>query len=120
MNPKIRDQIVSPLPPERVGVHQPFTHIGIDLSGVLHTVDKIRLEKEVITQFNKRYYLSCVDFYSRSVHLEVIHDRSAEEILNALRRTFARRGFPEYVFCDGEKGFRRIDSELHHVLLGST
>ena len=118
MNPKIRDQIVSPLPPERVGVHQCFTHIGIDLSGVLHTVDKVRVDEEVITQYNKRYYLASVCFYSRSVHLEVINDRSAEEILNALRRTFARRGFPQFVFCDGEKGFRRIDAELHNVFAG--
>ena len=53
MHPTIKEQLISPLPPERVNVTECFTHIAMDLSGVLYTTDRIRMESEVVTQHNK-------------------------------------------------------------------
>ena len=114
-NPTVKNQIVSPLPSERLNAADCFTHIGMDLSGVLHTTDRIRVESEVIIQHNKKYYLLLVDFFSSLVHTELLNDRSTDEILNGLRRAFARRGRPCYIFADGEKGFKRIDMELQQI-----
>ena len=49
------------------------------------------------------------------MHTELLNDRSTDEILNGLRRAFARRGRPCYIFADGEKGFKRIDMELQQI-----
>ena len=49
------------------------------------------------------------------MHTELLNDRSTDEILNGLRRAFARRGRPYYIFADGEKGFKRIDMELQQI-----
>ena len=62
MHPTTKEQLISPLPPERVNVTECFTHIAMDLSGVLYTTDRIRMESEVVTQHNKRYYLLLVCF----------------------------------------------------------
>ena len=56
MYPTTKEQPISPLPPDRVNVTECFTHIAMDLSGVLYTKDKIQTESEVVTQHNKRYY----------------------------------------------------------------
>ena len=115
MHPTIKDQLVSPLPPERVNVTECFSHVAMDLSGVLYTTDRIRMESEVVTQHNKRYYLLLVCFFTRLLHVELLMDRTTDEILNGLRRAFARRGRPNFIYCDGEKGFKRVSMELHNV-----
>ena len=42
-------------------------------------------------------------------------DRTTDEILNGLRRAFVRRGRSNFIYSDGEKGFKRVNMELHNV-----
>ena len=42
-------------------------------------------------------------------------DRTTDKILNGLRRAFARRGRPNRIYCDREKGFKRVNMELFNV-----
>ena len=115
MHPTVKEQIISPLPPMRDNVTEFFTHIAIDLSGVLYTTDKVRVESEVVTQHNKTYYLLLACFFTRLVHIEMLMGRTTYEILNGLRTAFARRGRPNFIYCDGKKGFKRVNMELHNV-----
>lgn len=41
--------------------------------------------------------------------------RATNEILNGQRRGFARQGRPNSIYCEGEKGFKRVNMELHNV-----
>ena len=53
--------------------------------------------------------------FTRLLHVDLLMDRTTDEILKGLRRAFARRGRPNFIYCDGEKGFKRVSMELHNV-----
>ena len=89
------------------------------MSGVLHTDDWVTVKnpdtQEVtrVKTLNKRYYLILTCFVTRLVHLELIYNRTSDEVIRALKRAFHRRGHPSYIFTDGEAAFRRADKELN-------
>ena len=90
------NQIMAPLPEDRVVQSSPFSVSGLDHGGPLYCVDQI----------GKKFYVllfTCAS--TRATHLELVDSLSSETTVLAIRRFIARRGMPRMFMSDNAKGF---------------
>ena len=96
---------VAPLPSRRVNTSMPFEELAIDLAGPFITRDEIEqpdLDPEDTThnemkrarqkekkEMHKRYLMIFSDVFSRCTHIEMLLNRSTEEIIAAIKRVIA-------------------------------
>ncbi|XP_035217101.1 uncharacterized protein LOC118190495 [Stegodyphus dumicola] len=99
------DQMVAPLPAFRVQQSAPFTVIGIDYAGPLFVKDSK----------NKQYILLINCAVTRSVHLELISNMTADTFLLAFRRFVSQRGLCSVIFPDNARTFKRAELELKQI-----
>ena len=93
------------LPPERLGLNAPFTHVGIDFFGPM----KVRgVDREI----QKAYGVIFACLSTRALHLEVSSDATTDKFLMAFRRFVARRGAPQTILSDNAKQFILADKLL--------
>ncbi|KHJ88460.1 integrase core domain protein [Oesophagostomum dentatum] len=88
-----------PLPQSRTRPARPFSHIGIDLAGPFRIVNS---EKEHV----KRWVLLATCMVTRGIHLEVVNNLSAMQLINGLRRLIARKGKPQLILSDNATNFK--------------
>ena len=99
------EQIMSPLPYERVNVgSRPFRYCGVDYFGPF----KVRSGRSD----RKRYGCLFTCMQSRAVHIEIAHSLSTDSFIMALMRLVNRRGSPEIMFSDKGSNFVGAEKEL--------
>ena len=115
---KIRPLPIPPnadLPTERVDANPSliWRFISVDFTGAF--TYRSELTCDCSAPERKLYILVACDFYSRSVHLECLRDKSTEHFFFALQKLFNRRGIPQQIYCDCDKSFRRCDADLRRL-----
>ncbi|XP_063721573.1 uncharacterized protein LOC134848143 [Symsagittifera roscoffensis] len=83
----------------------PFQQTGLDLFGPFAS--------KTAGNYNKRYGVIMTDLTTRTVHLEMCQDQSADAFKNTLRRFFARRGQPAKTVFDNSTKFTAAKKELN-------
>lgn len=63
----------------------------------------------------KSYICVIVCMSTKAIHLEVVSDLSAQALLAALRRFFARRGLPSDIFSDNGKNFKGVANHFKQI-----
>ena len=89
-------QIMAPLPSDRISRSFPFAVVGTDHAGPLFCLD---------TGTKKYYILLFTCAAIRAVHLELVPAMSLDAFMLALRRFCARRGMPTIIYSDNAKTF---------------
>ncbi|GBM08427.1 hypothetical protein AVEN_240592-1, partial [Araneus ventricosus] len=92
------NQIMAPLPENRIQAIYPFENVGIDFAGPLYTRNT---DKASIALF------TCA--VTRAIHLEVVSSLSTEHFLLAFRRFISRRGICPTVNSDNAMTFKSAD-----------
>ena len=102
--PKLLQQIMGNLPPERINPSRPFSKCGIDFCG------PVRGKTPYET-----YIAIFVCFAAKVVHIEIVSDLSAEAFLAALKGMIGRRGLPSDVSCDNATNFIGASNKLSQL-----
>ena len=100
--------LMVPLPnKKRVSEATPFSKLGLDYLGSLHTRDNGVVRKIWICLF------PC--FVTRAIHLEIVSDKTTTAFLFCLRRFIATRGTPYEIVSDYAMQFKLADITLHLI-----
>ncbi|GBM70438.1 hypothetical protein AVEN_154431-2-1, partial [Araneus ventricosus] len=100
------NQIMAPLPSNRIQASYPFENVGIDFAGPIYTRN---IDKAYIALF------TCA--VTRAIHLEVVSSLSTEYFLLAFRRFISRRGICHTVNSDSAMTFISADIELKRLYM---
>lgn len=100
VKPKIQEQLMADLPPERVRPCFPFQKVGVDYCGPFYVVYPQRRARPV-----KCFVAVYVCLVTKAVHLELAADLSTQAFLTTLQRFTARRGKPSLIMCDNATNF---------------
>ncbi|GBM58857.1 hypothetical protein AVEN_87150-1 [Araneus ventricosus] len=100
------NQIMAPLPANRIQASYPFENVGIDFAGPIYTRNT---DKAYIALF------TCA--VTRAIHLEVVSSLSTEHFLLAFRRFISRRGICHTVNSDNAMAFKSADIELKRLYM---
>ena len=98
---------MAPYPPSRMEESSPFTYTGLDYLGPLYVKVNGVTQKVWVCLF------TCLAV--RAVHLEVIHDLSAQQFVLCLRRFIARRGKPKEIISDNASQFKLAKSTVEEA-----
>ncbi|KAH9401739.1 hypothetical protein TYRP_017144 [Tyrophagus putrescentiae] len=102
------EPILGPLPSFRLNDREPaFTNVGIDLFGPI---------KANTTTKGKKYGLIVVCTTTRAVHIELMHDLSADQVYSALRNFMARRGVPSLIYSDNGSQLLKLRKQMTTML----
>ncbi|XP_065075313.1 uncharacterized protein LOC135699067 [Ochlerotatus camptorhynchus] len=113
VKPKIQDQLMADLPPERVTPCPPFQRVGVNYCGPFQVSYPYRRNRPV-----KIFIAVYVCLVTKAVHLELASDLSAQGFIATLKRFSSRRGKPEIIMCDNGRNFvgaRRQLDELRRL-----
>ena len=89
------------LPTFRTEPSRPFSKVGVDFFGPLY-----------VDEGTKVWTLLFTCATSRAVHLELVRSQNIEDVKRALRRFFALRATPEFIYSDNAKTFHALLSHL--------
>ncbi|XP_062715774.1 uncharacterized protein LOC134291696 [Aedes albopictus] len=115
VRPKIQDQLMADLPPERVTPCPPFQRVGVDYCGPFQVTYPHRRSRPV-----KIFVAVYICLVTMAVHLELAADLSAQGFIATLKRFSSRRGKPELIMCDNGRNFvgaRRQLDELRRLFI---
>ncbi|XP_058817497.1 uncharacterized protein LOC131680803 [Topomyia yanbarensis] len=107
--PKILQQLMGELPPERVTPAFPFLRTGLDYCGPFYYRQSRRAAPV------KCFVSIFVCLVTKAVHIECVGDLSTNSFLAALKRFVARRGKPELIECDNATNFKGAQRELNDL-----
>lgn len=111
-------QSVAPLPIEQLIQSPTFTYVEMDLFGHFYC-------KDMTGEKVKKYGLLLTDFCGRLTHVELLLNKSTEEVILALDRTMSRRGVIAKIYCDcsmenesAEKDYEELwkDIDLNNII----
>ncbi|XP_058827738.1 uncharacterized protein LOC131687658 [Topomyia yanbarensis] len=108
--PKVHEQLMADLPPERVTPCAPFQRVGVDYCGPFYVVYPHRKRQPV-----KCFVAIYVCLVTKAVHLELVADLTTQALLASLKRFAARRGKPDLIMCDNAKNFVGAKRELDEL-----
>ena len=91
----LQQQVISPLPIERIKPSPAFNTVGVDYFGPF--VTKGEIQKRVR---GKSYGVIFTCFSSRAVYVDLAHDLSTDGYLQVLRRFACLRGWPAKFYSD--------------------
>ena len=100
----VESQKMADLPPERVEVVPPFTHVGCDVFGPFPIKDG--------RKHMKKYGLIITCLSSRAVHIETLDNLSTDCFLQSWRCFVALRGNVSSVRCDNGTNFVGANNEI--------
>ncbi|XP_011644659.1 uncharacterized protein LOC105429446, partial [Pogonomyrmex barbatus] len=98
VKPRLSDQIMGPLPPDRVTACQRL---------------RIRAEDKEVANHILRMLFVC--FSTKAVHLEAVSELTSSAFLAALRRFVSRRGYPQKIYNDNATNFVGAKRELEEL-----
>lgn len=102
-------QLMSDLPPERLTMGPPFTHVGLDVFGPWSVTTRRTRGGQA---HSKRWAIMFSCMSTRAVHIEVIESLDTSSCVNALRRFFALRGPAKKLLSDRGTNFVGASREL--------
>ncbi|XP_055522618.1 uncharacterized protein LOC129716807 [Wyeomyia smithii] len=105
--PKVSEQMMADLPPERETPSSPFLKVGVDYCEPFLISYPNRKARPV-----KCYVAIFVCLAVKAVHLELVTDLTTAAFLAALKRFVARRGKPQVIMCDNATTFVGAKREL--------
>ncbi|XP_058817359.1 uncharacterized protein LOC131680663 [Topomyia yanbarensis] len=108
--PRIIEQLMGQLPPERVNRAYPFQYVGVDFAGPVYLKPATRKGAPI-----KAYVAVFVCLAVKAAHLELVSDLTSAAFIAALRRFIARRGLPSTIFCDNATNFTAAQRELKEL-----
>ncbi|XP_062542405.1 uncharacterized protein LOC134210368 [Armigeres subalbatus] len=108
--PKVQDQLMADLPPEKVNLCSPFQRVGVDYCGPFQIAYPQRRSRPV-----KIFIAVYVCLVTKAVHLELASDLSAKAFIATLKRFSSRRGKPEIIMCDNGTNFVGARRQLEHL-----
>lgn len=108
IQPKTCQPIMGNLPSARISQVKPFSHSGVDYAGPL----KITLGKTRGAKTFKAWICLFICLSTKSVHIELCSDLTAEAFLAALRRLIARRGRISHLYSDNATNFIKANKHL--------
>ena len=94
-NKVVSEQVMAPLPLERVQPSNPFKSTAVDLFGPISIRDTVK--KRVCKE---TYGVVFCCMVTSAVHLEVAETYNTDSFIQCLRRFMLLRGTPEYIQCD--------------------
>lgn len=100
---------VTPLPGLRLSQKSALTYVGVDYPGPLY------IKERNCSTLKKVYVLLFTCCSTRTFHMELATDLSADVFIRCLRRATGRRGLPEIVFSDISKTFKATVKVLRKV-----
>ncbi|XP_041424892.1 uncharacterized protein LOC121395423 [Xenopus laevis] len=106
---KVQEQKMSDLPPDRLVVAPPFSHVGLDVFGPWNMM--YRYTRGHSAQ-SKRWAVMFTCLSTRAVHLEVLESMSSSSFINALRRFLSIRGPVKQFRSDNGTNFVGACKEL--------
>ncbi|XP_054717305.1 uncharacterized protein LOC129226700 [Uloborus diversus] len=98
-------QVIAPLPGDRINESPPFSVTGLDFAGPLY----------VKGSENRHYILLFTCSITRAIHLELVKDMTTAEFLLAFHRFISRRGLCAIIYSDNAKSFKRAEIELKEM-----
>ncbi|KRZ08573.1 hypothetical protein T4B_14298 [Trichinella pseudospiralis] len=101
------EQKMADLPKMRTSETFPFENTGLDFIGPLHIDREDGCTKVYICLF------TCM--VTRSIHLELLSDLSAERFIQAFNRFGSRRGYPRIIQSDNFSTFKMADRQLKNL-----
>jgi len=104
-------QQIAPLPDTRTVPQPPFTYIGMDTFGPIPCFNNPNRPDKSFKVWG--FIATCCT--SRACHIELLLSMDTNALINALKRTFARRGLAKVVYCDNAKPFEKVDRELQKL-----
>lgn len=108
--PSIAEQIMGDLPSVRVNQKRVFSNVGIDYCGPFYTKGN---RKQGPT---KCYLCIFVCMPTKAAHIELVSNLTTDAFVGALKRFWARRGYPSNIYCDNGTNFVGADRELRKML----
>ncbi|XP_055585254.1 uncharacterized protein LOC129738093 [Uranotaenia lowii] len=108
--PKVQQQLMADLPPERVNPDFVFNKVGVDLCGPFYIKYPVRKTAPI-----KCFIAIYVCLVTKAVHMEIVADLSTQSFLASFKRFTAIRGTPKLVMCDNAKNFVGADRELREL-----
>ena len=101
------EQIMAPLPLERLKPSPPFLNVAVDYFGPLQIKGEINRRST-----GKGYGVLFTCFATRAVFADVAHNYSTEGFLTVFRRFVSIRGYPAKLYSDNGKQFVGASKEL--------
>ena len=100
---------MAPYPRSRIEESPPFTYTGFDYLGPLY----VKVSQPSATQKVWLCLLTCLAV--RAIHLEVVHDMTAKQLLLFLRRFIATRRKPKQIISDNASQFKVVKSTVEEA-----
>ena len=97
---------MAPYPRSRIEESPPFTYTGLDYVGPLY----VKVSQPSAPRKVWLCLFTCLAV--RAIHLEVVHDMTAEQFLLCLRRFLATRGKPKQIISDNASQFKVVKSTV--------
>ena len=107
----LQEQVMSPLPVERIMPSPAFHAVGLDYFGPYMV--KGEVQKRVR---GKAYGVIFTCFSSRAVYVDLAHDLSTDGFLQVLRRFSSLRGWPAKFHCDNGTQLVGASNELKSIV----
>lgn len=111
VNPKMAEQLMAPLPSDRLNPVHPFYITGVDFAGPFtYKTSKLRNAK-----VDKAYIALFVCFHTKAVHIEVLSSLTTEDFLMCLDRFISHCGKPRKIWSDNGGSFQGANNELKRI-----
>ena len=107
----LQQQVISPLPIERIKPSPAFNTVGVDYFGPFST--KGEVQKRVR---GKSYGVIITCFSSRAVYVDVAHDATTDGFLQVLRRFASLRGWPAQFYSDNGTQLVGASNEMKRIV----
>ena len=114
--PRPLDVPMGLLPAERLDNFTPWMVTAVDLWGPFSY--RAETDCECESKQKRGFGVVFCDFYSRSIHCELMRDQSTEQFLYCFQKLCTRRGTPNTCYSDRGKYFERADREIRRLYKG--
>ena len=99
-NARRGQQMMAPLPANRVNFEPPFSRVGVDYTAKFLIKSTYRGSTPYPC-----YLVIFTCFVTRAVHLEIVLSDEPEGLLMALKRMISARGHPQHMYSDNDQIF---------------
>uniref|UniRef100_A0A2S2P3M3 Integrase catalytic domain-containing protein n=1 Tax=Schizaphis graminum TaxID=13262 RepID=A0A2S2P3M3_SCHGA len=104
-------QLMANLTAFRVNYAPVFSHCGVDFAGPFSTKPSVGRSRIAY----KTYLALFICLTTKTVHLEIVSELSADTFIVTLKRFIARRGYPTKMYSDNGTNFTSTHHKLHEV-----